>query len=239
MREEKDCHLTRSCHFCPIEKESIFSNLSSEDAQALECQKNVSAYHKGQNLFVEGSFVFGIYCLSKGNVKLTKLDHQGKEVILKLAKAGDLLGRSSLFDDSPSSYTATAIDDVTICFISKKTFIHLMEKNSSLAMSYLKRLSKNLSELEEGLYHSYSHNVLERLAALILELKEGRGEEVSPGRFRLNIRLSREEMASMIGTSSETLIRFMSMLREEEILSQEGKVMFIEKLDKLEEIFHH
>lgn len=215
------------CGDCPSKGKGIFCELEGASIQDVSEHKVVNGYKKGQTLFVQGNPPYGMYCVSKGNIKITQVGEDGKESIVRIATEGDVIGHRSIFTDQYYNATATAIEDANVCFIDKKYILKLVEKEPSVACNLLGKLGRDLGAAEHRISSFYQKNVRERLAELILLLKESHGVKEVDGRIRLNIKLTREEMASIIGTASETLIRFMSELKQEGFIEQDGKVIFI------------
>ena len=170
---------------------------------------------------------FGIFCVSSGNVKVTQAGDDGKEAIVRIVKGGDVLGHRSLFTNEYYHATATALDDTQVCFIDKKYIVELIQQKPSVASNLLSKLGKSLGAAEAKVSSFSQKNVRERLAELLLLLKESHGEALDDTETFINIKLTREEMASMIGTASETLIRFMTELKQESLIRQDGKKIII------------
>lgn len=221
-----------SCESCPSKKDGIFCNLNFSEIEDVSHHKVTNHYKKGQNLFVQGTHPFGLYCISSGNIKLTQTGVDGKESIVRIAHAGDILGHRSLFTDEDFAKTATAMEDTEVCFIDKKYLLGLIEKNPSVALNIINKLSRDMGQAESKLSSLHQKNVRERLAELLLSLKTTHGVR-EKDRWKIELKLTREEMATMIGTASETLIRFMSEFKDADIIEQDGKVIYIKDVDKL------
>lgn len=221
-----------NCNDCPTRGKGIFCELEGMILNDLSEQKIENTFKKGQTLFVEGNPPYGMYCISKGNIKVTKMGDDGKDAIVRIATDGDVLGHRSIFTDAHYSATATAMEDTTVCFIDKKYIINLVQDNPSVATNLLSKLSRDLGASENKVASFSQKNVRERLAELLLLLKESHGEDEN-GKTKLNIKLTREEMASLIGTATETLIRFMSELKEEGLVEQVGKTIYISDEQRL------
>jgi len=173
-----------------------------------------------------------MYCIRSGIVKITQVGNADKESIVRLAKAGDIVGRRTLFSEESYQATATAIQETSVCFYDKKFIKKIVKNEPSVAYNMISTLGRDLGAAEHRLSSFSQKNVRERLAELLIILKEGYGEEVD-GKTKLNIKLTREEMASIIGTASETLIRFFTELKKENIIEQVGKTIFIVDEEKL------
>ena len=123
------------CETCPSKGKGIFCELSNDELGEVSSQKVVNTYKKGQTLFVQGNPPYGMYCVSNGNIKITQVGEDGKEAIVRIATAGDVLGHRSLFTEQFYNATATAIDDTTVCFIDKKFIMKLLLFNMLLSIS--------------------------------------------------------------------------------------------------------
>jgi CRP-like cAMP-binding protein len=223
----KRSDLPTECEQCPSQGKGIFCELKAQDLHNVSEHKVENSYKKGQTLFVQGNPPYGMYCISKGNIKVTQIGEDGKESIVRIATAGDVLGHRSIFTDQYYNATATSIEDSHVCFIDKKYILKLVQEQPTVATNIIGQLGRDLGAAENRISSFYQKNVRERLAELLLLLRGSHGEELLDKRIRLNIKLTREEMASIIGTASETLIRFMSELKQEGLIAQEGKTIFI------------
>lgn len=223
-----------SCENCPSLSQGIFCSLASDELKDVSEHKVTNNYKKGQTLFVQGNHPFGLYCISSGNIKVSKVGADGKESIVRLAGAGDVLGHRSLFTDEYYTATATALQDTTVCFLDKKFILKVVQEKPSVSMNIIEKLSLDMGAAENKLSSLHQKNVRERLAELLLMLKESHGTETDEG-ILIDLKLTREEMATMIGTANETLIRFMSEFKNEGLISQNGKNIVILDQDKLVE----
>lgn len=216
-----------NCESCPSKSKGVFCNLDLPELAEIAQHKVTNRYKKGQTLFVQGTHPYGLYCVSTGNIKLTKIDSTGKESIVRIVGGGDVLGHRSLFTDSHYSATATAMEDTEVCFLDKKFIMKVLEDKPSVSLNIINKLSRDMGAAEEKISSFHQKNVRERLAELFLILKESHGEKLEDGRFRINLKLTREEMATMIGTANETLIRFVSEFKDAGLIEQEGKTLFV------------
>ena len=228
-------HHDIQCADCPSRGAGVFCELEQAALSDVGDQKIANIFKKGQTLFVEGTPPYGLYCISEGNIKVTKTGANGKDSIVRVAKAGDVLGHRSIFTDQFYSATATAMEDTKVCFIDKKYILKLVEKEPSIASNLIFKLGRDLG-LSEDKVASFTHkNVFERLAEVLLLLKGSHGIKTSTGKILIDLNLTRDELASMVGTATETVIRFVSEMKEEGIISQEGKKFIIEDESKLVE----
>ncbi len=221
-----------SCESCNSLDKSIFCELEKMSLKEVDEHKVVNNYKKGHTLFFQDNPPFGLYCINKGKVKISKIGAAGKESIIRIAGEGDVLGHRSLFSKENYTATATALEDSVICFIDKKYIFELIRNKPVVSLQLIQKLSIELGAAENK-YASHSQkNVRERLAEFLLTLNESYGVKEG-NRSRLDIKLTREEIASIIGTASETVIRFITEFKDEGLIEQEGKTIFITDPQKL------
>lgn len=221
-----------NCRDCESLCDGIFCDLKDPSLDEISEHKVPNTFKKGQTLFMQGNPPFGMYCIKSGIVKITQVGPDGKESIVRLAKPGDTVGHRSLFSEQAYKATATAVQETKVCFYDKKYIQKLVKDEPTVSYNLISALGKDLGAAESRLTSFSQKNVRERLAELLLVLKEGYGEKIG-SRVRLNIKLTREEMASIIGTASETLIRFFTEFKNEGLIEQEGKTIYITDEEKL------
>jgi CRP/FNR family transcriptional regulator len=219
------------CHHCDSRFKSVFCDLASEELEALNNHKSCSQIKKGQVIFNEGFHPHGIYCVNSGKIKVSQMGDAGREHIVRLAKDGDILGYRAVLSGDKYSCSAIALDDCNICFVPKEVFLGMVQRDVSLSMSMMRLLSDNLKQAETRITEMAQKPVRERLAESILFLKETYGYET--GTNILNVTMSREELANMTGTATETAIRLLSELKSDGIIELTGKKIGILDHSKL------
>lgn len=194
-----------------------------EDADIRNCKKK-------EVIYGEGSYPKGIFFLLKGKVKAFKTNDQGKEFITDLYNEGDFFGYSTLFEEEKYTDSTTALDDVKVCLIPKDEFFALMFKNVDVSKKFIHLLSNNLKEKEDKLiklaYNSVRKRVAEALATLSKRYNQNKAKE-----FTMSI--SREDLANLAGTATETTIRTLSDFKEEGLISIEKGAITIVDIDAL------
>lgn len=214
------------CGECPSLKKCIFSGLSPNALAEISQNKVTSRYQKGQSLFFQGNPPLGLFCVIEGYIKGTRSDENGKESIVRIIAAGDIMGHRAIFSDECHCATATALEKTLVCFFYKKYAIEIIEKKPSVALSIIRKLSVDMGKIEYNFAAMYQKNVRERLADLLILLKGSFGKKVN-GNWQIDIRMSRDEMASMIGVANETLIRTLSEFRNNGLIDYNGKNVLI------------
>ena len=210
------------CTLCPGKEHSLFADLPREDLDTLSQHKTCIRYKKGQTLFYEGTRPMGLFCINSGKVKVYKISSEGKEQILKLAKPGDFLGYRALISEEFYNSSATVIEEGAMCYIPKSDFLEILQKNPSFFRKMAKRVAHELGMMEQKLVTIAQKSVRERLAATLIMLKETYGMEGDESDL-IDIALSREDLANIIGTATETVIRLLSDFKTQKLISLQGK----------------
>jgi len=209
------------CHICEARFSSVLGKAKKEYLDEINIQKVCNVYKKGQTIFHEGAHPFGVYCVNSGKVKLSHLGDDGKEQIIRLLREGDITGYRALLSGARYAASAIALEDTHICFIPKELFIHILKNDACLAFELMKLLSNELHRAELQLTHLAQKPVRERLAETLLFIKETYGYEEDG--VTLNVRFSREEIANLVGTATESTIRLLSEFKRDGMVDLEGK----------------
>ncbi|MFG1492297.1 Crp/Fnr family transcriptional regulator [Halobacteriovorax sp. GFR7] len=224
----------RQCVDCPSRELGIFCGLSNDEAAKVSLTASSLKFKRGEKLFSQGNRPAGIYCVQSGNIKLTKTGADGKETIVRIAQHGDVIGHRSLFTAQDFNGTATAIDNVSVCFIDKPSLLKLINDKPAIALELINKLSRDMGIAEERSSAFHQKNVRERIARLLLDLAKTHGNTLINGEVQIELKLTREEMATMIGTANETLIRIISEYRKDGLIDQNGKLIIIKDAAELE-----
>lgn len=213
--------LNVSCDECPIHKRSIFKVIDELDMLDLSIKKTCYFYRKGQVIFYEGKGALGIYCVHSGRVKVFKHGSEGKEQIIRVALPGEVVGLRSVISGRPYSASATALDDSVCCFISKRKFFQLTIKYPDISQRIMLTLSILLDGAENKITSLAQKSVRERLAETLLTLDDVfKTDHIADGSV---ISLSREDLANMVGTATETVIRLLSEFKHDELIEIQGR----------------
>ncbi|AMS28174.1 hypothetical protein AEM51_11065 [Bacteroidetes bacterium UKL13-3] len=198
--------------------------------------KTCSIFKKGQIVFHEGNIPQGIFYISKGVLKLVRTNNEGKEQILRFAKEGDFLGYRALIADEPFVATAICIEEAVACFIPRAIFMKLLDENAAISKEMLKALSHDLGVVEERVQSLAQKSVRERLAETLLFLHQTFNSEEKGEDGVIHITLPREDIANIVGTATETIIRLLSEFKHDKLIELDGKKIKILNKQKLEKI---
>lgn len=207
--------------------------LSKEDFEQYLAAKQVLKFHKGETIFEDGENSKGVYFIKSGTAKLSKLGVYGKEQILRFIKEGDLIGYRSILCGEDFQAKAEAMTDLETVFLPSEFFLHLLEVDSRLSFVMLQKIAFELGESSNTVTFLAQKTVRERLAEILLLLEQKLGTD--PEGF-IKISLTREEIANIIGTATESAIRLISEFKQDGLIEAEGrniKILNHEKLIKL------
>jgi len=212
-----------------------------DDIGELIDKKISTVYKKGQTIFYEGMMPTGIYCLNSGKIKIAKQGADGKEQIVRFVLEGGLLGIRALMGGRKYSASATTIEESVVCYIEQKTFFKLSTKYPHISQCVMSLICALLEEAEAKMTSMAQKPVRERLAEGLLVLDElfnGAGGCKSADNDH-SISLTREDLANIIGTATETVIRLLSDFKEAELIEIEGRKILILDKSGLKKVAHN
>jgi CRP/FNR family transcriptional regulator len=225
-----------SCADCATRITSCFSVLNEEDTKLLDATKETTFFLKGQNIFYSGRTPTGVYCLFNGKVKMSRSGTDGKDQIVRFVLPGKLLGIRAFLSNCAYSSTATVLEDSTICYIPKELFVSFQTKYPSITTCMLYTLSQMLQRAEEKMTSIAQKNVRERLAETLLEL-HNIFSFGNCGNNGINpITLKRDDIANIVGTATETVVRLLHSFKDEGIIVIEGRKIFVMDVPQLKNI---
>lgn len=200
-----------------LETESTLSNL--DDLKNLFYEVGIeSSFKKGEAIYSEWNHSTTVYLILKGVVKTHKLDECGKELITSLFKADDFLGISSFHNIAPYQETATAVENVTVAGIQKSDLKSFLEKSNIVSLELMELLTDNLKELKEQLLQMAYSSVRRKTAKTILQFAS-----ILNNSPREGIKIARNDLASVAGIATESLIRTLSSFKKEGLIEIEGR----------------
>lgn len=223
----------RNCHQCIVKECNPLRTLSGEELKCVSDHKNELSFKKGDVIFKEGMILNGVYCIKEGKCKLTKLSPNGKEQIVKFIKNGDMLGYRSVLGEEPVNLSVVALEDMEACFIPKKDIFDSIQNNKDFSKDMFKVVCHDLKDANATIANMAQKTVRERLADALLFLDETFGEDEEGS---INIKLSREEIANVIGTATESAIRLLSDFKKDNIIMLTGKKIKIQNESALKKI---
>ncbi len=212
MREDKKGCDLKSCFLCNV--------CLPEWLPALEANKKTFVYKKGELIFEEGEEVKGIYFIYHGAVKVHKKWGDEKELIIRFAKDGEIIGHRGLGDEIIYPVSGTALEPTTACYIDLSFFKTTLKVNNDFTVRLLLFYAEELQRSERKMNLLAHMQVKGRIASSLLSLKNKFGITAAGG---INIVLTRQDLASYSGTTYETVFRILNELAQEKIISTHNK----------------
>ena len=227
----------------PIDKwdfqsESILTDLPLNDLNLLTFNKSEQVYKKGEVIFRERAYPSGIFYIIDGKVKKYKVDDNGREQIIYVANTGELIGYHAVLSEDRYPDSAAALEQSKIAFIPREDFLATLLQSDVLSRRLLKTLSHEFAVLANGLTIHAQKSVRERLALQLIVLREKYKVNLAPG-MPVEINLSRDDLASLVGTARENVVRMLSEFKEEGIVETKGRKIIVQNVNKLIEIANY
>lgn len=203
-----------------------------EELQKLSGNRKNRSYKKKELIFHEGDYPYNLFFVTKGKVKTFKMNRDGKEYITGIATQGDFIGYMDILENTDFTETAETLEDSEIQIIVRQDFLSLIYNNRDVAAKFIKMLSGDLKEREERMLNLAYNSVRKRTADALIMLQK-RYNDAS----KKAIPVSREDLAGIVGTSTESVIRTLSDFKEEKLIDITGRNITIISIDKLSKIW--
>ncbi|MCX5723446.1 MAG: Crp/Fnr family transcriptional regulator [Nitrospirae bacterium] len=211
----------------------LLNILSGPARQRMLQELTESHYGKGDFIFREGDPTEYFHIVKEGTVKCVKSTPDGKECTLKMLMPGDLFCcDASAFDGTSHPGSAQPMGDVSILRMNKKAYFDMLRRNPDAALEVIKFLGNRLKEAQEKTKDLALDRADQRLASLLVDLATRNGI-TDPGGIRLTVRLTRQDMANMVGITTETAIRIMGRFKRDGLVSGTANRLFICNLSGL------
>ena len=209
-----------SCDTCFIRTHTLFRHLSDEEFEQISLNKITESYKRGSIIYQEGNRMKGFFCVHDGIIKIYKTGFDGKEQIIRFAKPGDVIGYRSVLSNEPACTTTEVIQDCIVCHIPSNTLFNLVKNNGNFSLELMQLTCRELGEANTYITDIAQKTVRERLAEILLHLKDEFGEDSEEN---LNISLTREELANIVGTATESVIRLLSEFKNDQLIQIQGR----------------
>ena len=218
--------IVENCMSCRLRADHVFCDLPGSALQTLEKIKHTTVYPESAVLFVEHQEPRGIFVICRGSVKISASTSSGKTMIVKIARAGEVLGLSAALSGKPYEMSAVTLDPCQVNFVKREDFLRFLKDDVQVCLRVAEQLSEKYNALcKEVRSLGLSHSAAGKLANLLLEWSSGHEESSKPERLKL--RLTHEEIGQMIGTSRETVTRLLADLKRQQILYVRGSTLVI------------
>ena len=214
----------------------LFADLDDRELAAIAAVAKPRRYAKDDVVFYEDESGDVICLIREGQVKVTMISPEGKEIILSLLGPGDFFGEMAVVDDEPRSATVVATESLELMTIYRNDFLQILMENFDITKKVLAELSKRLRSASSRIESLATMDVYGRLARFFLDLARDQGKMLDNGYVAVT-RPTHQAIANMIGTSRETVSRLIHDLMRQNLLISEGKTIYFKKsvLDQMRE----
>lgn len=220
---------------CVRRFKKTFKNVGDQEIESLLTDSTIKCSKKGEFIYNEGSRIKGCYFLYEGIVKIFQTGNEGKDQIIRFGKEGDIFGFRSVIRKESACTSVETLSDCILCYIPDVSLIHMLTHSPGFAYEMMQIACKELGDANRYIKDIAQKSVKARLAEILLLLANEFGLE-DDGTLKLSI--TREDLSNFVGTATETLIRLLSDLKNEELIESKGrkiKLLNIHKIKKLSE----
>jgi CRP/FNR family transcriptional regulator, polysaccharide utilization system transcription regulator len=211
---------------------TVFRHLNNDELNFMLLKGGTDKYRRSATIYEEGSHINGFYIICRGIIKIYKTGFDGKDQIIRFAKPGDVMGFRSTITGEVACTTSKAIEDAEIFYVPGDLVKSLVKRNGEFAMDLLNIACRELGEANDYITDIAQKTVRERLAEVLVQLKMS--FDLDKDQF-LKISLTREELANMVGTATESVIRLLSEFKQDKLIELQGrkiKILDVQKLIK-------
>jgi len=217
----------------PLKQIPLFTSLSERERHRITGQLAETCYKKGEYIFREGDPAERFHILASGSVKCVKTSSDGKEVTMKVLMPGDLFCCDvAVIEGAVHPGCAQPMGEVRVLSLTKKSYFNMLRRNPDAALEVIRYLGCRLHEAQEKAKVMALNPADQRLASLLVNLASRTGVP-HPNGVRLTVRLTRRDLADMVGLTPETAIRVMSRFKHQKMVTGTAKNLIILDLEKL------
>ena len=227
--------LPAECLSCHLRPDTFFCALSSASLEAFKQIRHAAVFPGSAVIFVQGQSPGGIFALCQGEAKLSCTSIDGRTLILRIAKPGEILGLDAVVTGKPYELTAETLEPCQLNFVSRKDFLQFLKQHSDACLRAAQHISRDCREAYDSVRAvGLSHSISGRLAKFLLaSATNGR---VANGVVRARLALTHEDIAQVLGTTRETITRTLSELRKKDIVELKGSTLIIHNKPALEHL---
>ncbi len=215
-----------------LKKVPAFTNLNEADLEKINDITLQRSFRKGSIIFMEGDEGEAFYFIKSGKIKIFKTSPDGRELIFAILSEGGVFAEVTLFNDIAYPASAEVLEDAVLGMIKNQELEALISKNSGLALSIIKVLSRKLFNSQQKVKELALGDTYMRTAQTIVKLAEAHGKKTEDG-LEVKLDISRQELANMIGTARETVSRALSQFKKEGSVDISGKKIIVKDMSKL------
>ena len=218
-----------------LKQSMLFSGLNDPDLVELATITVRRKFRKGESLFGEGDEATGFYLLVAGSLKLCRVAHDGREKVLHFVRPGETFAEAAFFGDGKYPAEARAMEPGEVLYLPKAGFLELMGRNPGFSLNLVVSLSLMLRRFARQIEELSFADVTSRLASFLVRRAEEKSTSFG-GITYVDLGIKKGEIASRLGTASETISRTFKKLKEEGIIEVQGNRVVIHQMEKLQKL---
>jgi CRP/FNR family transcriptional regulator, polysaccharide utilization system transcription regulator len=210
-----------SCASCGSRTQSIIDALATTELSAVNDAKRCVMFSKGDVLYSEGQYASSLHCIHSGHVKVSRLGPDGKELVLRFAGPGDVLGYAALISGQAYTTHAVAVEAARVCAIPREHVSRIVRDNPTFALRLMEMISHELEDAERSIIRLAQKSVKERVAEALLVLRETFGTKTDGE--TINVTFTRDDLSTIVGTAPESVIRALGDFKREQLIATDGQ----------------
>lgn len=221
------------CSSCPTQCSAEWGCLTEIELALIDRGKTSRRYVPGEIIYNQGDECVGIFCIESGLVGIRRLDENGNSTLLRLANPGETVGYKSFLRKTLYSSSAEALVASHICLVDRAVVRGLLQKNPELGLSFLDHSLHDLAQVEDRYIENVTSRAKTRLLHMLLALYERFGMETEEGAYLIELPISRQDLAGLIGTAPETMSRTIHRIQTEGLAQFDGRTVRIFDIDAI------
>jgi len=210
--------------------EHFFENLNEVGLEELTTSERIKNFRKKDDIYMEGDYANFMYYVKTGKVKCYKMNPDGKELITNLYSEGDFFGYMPLITGENHEDSATALDDTELVLVNQEHFLNLLYSSKEISGAFIKLLSGSVKTKQEELLNLAYDSVRKRVADSLVKLSEKFNKDEND---QFSMAISRDDLAAMVGTATESVIRTLSEFKQDGYIEIKGSKITITNLEEL------
>lgn len=227
--------LRLTCFQCPTRHQAEWQALTDEAQARVDEGKRTAAYAAGDAVFQAGELIRGLFCMHQGTVALRRTDEQGNSVLVKLAHHGQTFGVYEYFTNEEYLASAETLTDGVICFVDRAVLQELLLSHPPLGLAFMSHLARDLKQAHTAYLQMAALPVRQRLAHLLLALLPHFGQESGDGSLLVELPMTQQIVAELLGARRETIVRTFQALQEDGVVTYDGGRVTVPSLSRLHE----
>jgi len=204
----------------------LFSGLENKELERIENVMTIKTYPKNSMIVLEEEFGDTVYIVRTGTIKITRLNDEGKEVILALMGSGEFFGELAALDGEARSANALAQEECQLFLLHRSDFIDLLKHNPKISFTLLSEMAKRIRHSDQQIEALSLDDAEHRIGVCILNLAEDNGV-IRKGQVTIQKLPFQQDIANMAGTSRETVSRVLKLLEEKGLVTKSGHTLTI------------